>query len=291
MLANAVRFRYPSSYYRLVDGCHMPKSFAPVVALSADARSCTSTCAGHAWRILNEQLLARLVARLILGQYRHAQSILTGNPTLSPHTYKAMIERARMQIAEPSDEQARWHRDGWIFQMISWVSLHVGDSSLVVSVPQSQPADKGFDAIALRLQDDEVEAVLICEDKATEHPRKTFKAKVMPEFVDMEAGERDSHIVAETTALLERAGIRDVDGALQKIHWNEVRNYRASISVSDDSRSRYEALFKDYESAVAGSVTRRRGDTFLLSPLREWMNHFCECVQAELLLIPNRDES
>ena len=37
-------------------------------------------CAGHAWTVTDEDKLARLVARLLVGHYRHVQSILEQLP-------------------------------------------------------------------------------------------------------------------------------------------------------------------------------------------------------------------
>jgi uncharacterized small protein (DUF1192 family) len=250
--------------------------------LSENSRDSAPTCRGHAWEIADRTVLIQLVARLILGQYRHALKILSAQSGPAPKSHQTMIEKAVSQLDTPANDTLRAHRDGWIFQMISWIALHLADVPSIASIPQCQPADKGFDSVALILQDDDVSAVLISEDKATIHPRDVFRDKVIPEFKDIEKGNRDAQIVDETTALLERLGLTDVDTTLNAIHWHEIRRYRAALTVNEDSRANHQSLFKDYDNAVNGDIVRRRGDTFLLSPLRDWMDAFCQDVQEEL---------
>jgi hypothetical protein len=226
------------------------------------------------------------VARLVLGQYRHAQSILNKSSGAAPRSSDAMIDAAVQKLGPPASDPLRWQRDGWVFQLISWIALHHRGESLV-SIPHYQPADKGVDAIAIQLVKSQVAVVLICEDKATENPRSTFTSQVVPELQKLEKGERDTHILAETTALLERSRIKDVDGALEKIHWEAVRCYRTTISVSEDDAPAHAALYKGYDSVVSGGVERRQGDSILVADLRAWMDRFCALVCHELNGIKN----
>lgn len=252
-------------------------------------------CQGYHWTIEDIDLLAERVARVAMGQYRHVAQVLEGLDIATPKGSKAHADNAiaKLQLAKNGDP---WQRDGWIFQIISWIaaSQQKQDGS-VLKPPHIFHAHKGFDGIQLEVSVDEktVTAVVIFEDKATDDPRTTIREEVWPEIEKMEAGERVSELTHEATGLLEAQQHRypalNVDEAIDRIFWQEARRYRVSITTGDThskekSRAR---LFSDYDTKAKGDVIRRRAETVHFDSLRPWMDDFASRVIEKLEKLGN----
>jgi hypothetical protein len=178
-----------------------------------------------------------------------------------------------------------WHRDGWIFQTISWIAAHhqLGRGA-VTRPPHILKAHKGFDGMQLELSEDgkSVTAVIVFEDKATDNARATIRKDVWPGISALEAGQRVTELTHETTAILEAQQRLDseinVDVAIANILWKDARRYRVSITIGDthvqqDARAR---LFKGFDETAPGDVRRRRAETFYIPELRKWMDAFAK---------------
>lgn len=240
-------------------------------------------CHGWRWEIADETDLARKVAMVALGQYRHVARILAEIDKKQPPTRKDSAAAAikRLTVADGADP---WHRDGWVFQTISWIAVHLTEKGVVARAPHAIEAHKGFDGMQLRLDKNgkSVIAVVIFEDKATERPRETVRNEVWDGICALEKGERMPELVHEATTVLEAQqqnfpGL-DVDEAIETILWEEVRHYRVSITTSrtharDAARKR---LFKGFDKVAPGEVKRRRADTMHFDDLRDWMDKFCK---------------
>jgi hypothetical protein len=124
-------------------------------------------CHGWAWTVEDEDALAERVARVALGQYRHVAKILAGadlaGPSASADHGAAAI---KLLTIEPGEDP--WHRDGRIFQTISWIAAHQNVQGVVTRPPHILKAHKGFDGMQLELSEDgkSIAAVVIFEDKA-----------------------------------------------------------------------------------------------------------------------------
>jgi hypothetical protein len=177
---------------------------------------------GYIWTIADEGQLAELVAKLVVGRYRHVSKILAGLNYPEPITPNTAIDKAITSLKPPETDDARWHRDGWIFQMIAWVAVHrTSEANQATSIPHPRPTNKGFDALIVILptkSDASDAAVVICEDKATDNSRKTIREGVWPEFLLLETGTRDNEIISETTAILERHSPPNLDDLINQIH-------------------------------------------------------------------------
>lgn len=246
-------------------------------------------CYGFSWTISDEELLADLVARLLFGHYRHVQKILSGqNFVPTPAISQSMMNTIILRLTTTTPEAVRYQRDGWIFQMISWVAAKKSDPTSLSAIPHSQRAQKGFDNLLVRVSAaGRVESVVICEDKATGSPRDTVREKVWPEIQIFESGSRDAELVNEVTAILERAeGVIDIDESMAAIFWNEARHYRVAITTNeiDNSRNR-RRLFAGYDTVAEGNHNRRRGDTVLVEQVRDWMDHFCDLIVQKVRAI------
>jgi len=246
-----------------------------------------SLCHGNTWVVADEHVLAQQIARVALGQSRHVQKILAGASLGAPPSTKNSAAGA-IELLTVAEGEEPWHRDGWMFQVLSWVAAHRAAPGGIIRAPHMILAHKGFDGLQLELDKGKVKAAIIFEDKATDNPRATIRDDVWPEFTAFEAGDRENVLTAEVTALLATQPNVDPDIAIENVIWKNVRQYRVSITVndshSDDAGRR--RLFKGYDQVAAGENRRRRGETLHIKNLREWMqdlaDHAIAAVRAEV---------
>ncbi|WP_043832802.1 hypothetical protein [Muricoccus aerilatus] len=239
-------------------------------------------CHGWRWIIEDEKELARKVAMVALGHHRHVASILTGIDGAVPPLRKEAAKAVTNMLTVPPGSDP-WHRDGWVFQTISWIAAHRTEKGVVARAPHLVLAHKGFDGMQLRLDGTgtSVTALVVFEDKATSNPRKTVSSDVWDGIRALERGERMPELVQDATTMLEAQQRHfpqlDVDAAIATILWDEVRHYRVSITTSnthaeDADRKR---LFSGFDAVAPGDRSRRRADTMHFDALREWMEDFC----------------
>ena len=233
---------------------------------------------GSDWTITDEGELAKIVARVALGQSRYAMKILqeTGCQAYAP-TDSALDGAIKLLSSRNKDDP--FHRDGWVFQVISWIAAHLQNPDSLKCSPHMIHAHKGFDGLHVCLDESnkDVVSIIICEEKATGGPRGKITSKVWPEFSSLESGDRDNELVSEVTKLLAQSNHSDTDRAIHEVMWKQIRAYRISITIGDDDNSEVgrKAVFKGYENVVSGSdVTRRRAETFHRKNLRMWMRRF-----------------
>jgi hypothetical protein len=231
-------------------------------------------CHGWAWTVEDEDALAERVARVALGQYRHVAKILAGVDVLESGASTDHVAAA-IKLLTVEDGEDPWHRDGWIFQTISWIAAHQQVKGAVTRPPHILKAHKGFDGMQLELADDGkcVTAVVVFEDKATINARDTIRDEVWPGIVALEAGERVTELTHETSAMLEAQQNRDpdldIDAAISNILWKEVRRYRVSITIDDTHLKNTDRarLFKGFDEKAPFLL----GDeTYLLES--KWQN-------------------
>lgn len=227
---------------------------------------------GNSWIVNDELALAKLIAQVALGQSRGVSNIfrqLKYKPTKTPVT---AFDGARKLLYAETQEDA-YHRDGWIFQVISWVAAYIEDPGRLIRAPHMIWAHKGLDGLIVEMDGDEATALVICEEKATGKPRKTIHDKVWPEFAEFEAGVRDNELVAEVTALLERNHDLDCDAIIETTLWEEKRAYRIAVTgerahLKKNAQSR---LFKGFDVVVKGGLDKRRCALMVVEELRVWM--------------------
>ncbi len=241
-------------------------------------------CHGHQWFIQNEDYLAFLVARLLIGQYRHVQRILLdGNTLPAPSISTTGVDDLVNKMTATSAE-AIYHRDGWVFQMITWIAAKLIEPQLMSAPPQSQSAMAGIDNLFVRVSENKVTQIVIGEDKATINERDTIRDQVWPELRNFETGRRDHELLNEITPILERCGSTiNVDECLVNLFWEQIRSYRVCVTVkSDMDIAARKKLFKDFEAVATGHISKRCADTFVVGALRQWMDSFCDKVINEL---------
>jgi hypothetical protein len=246
-------------------------------------------CHGWSWVVEDEDKLAAQVARVALGQFRHVGKILAGVSAADPATTHDHAADAIDLLTVEAGEDP-WHRDGWIFQTISWIAAHQQSHGVATRPPHIIKAHKGFDGLQLELSADghSIAAVIIFEDKATDNARDTIRDDVWPSITRLESGKRVNQLTHEVSAALEAQKHfnpdLDVDAAISNILWKEARRYRVSITVSDthasgEARGR---LFKGFDEKAPGDVKRRRAETIHMPELRKWMQQFANRAIAQV---------
>ena len=235
-------------------------------------------CYGYTWTINDEDFLAEQIAYIALGQSTHVQKILA-DANFSPRTPTENAAKGAIKLLSVDSGKDPWHRDGWMFQAMSWIAANKGTPNGIIRGPQILPADKGFDGLQLQLDNAKnVVAAIIFEDKAVKDPRKTIREKVWPEFSMFESRERENELVAGITAILQTRPDIDPDAAIETILWKDIRHYRISITVGDThvKDADHQCLFKGYDTAITGIVEKRRGETFHIHNLRDWMESLAQ---------------
>jgi hypothetical protein len=248
-------------------------------------------CQGSDWAVEDQDALAEHVARIAVGQYRHVAKILTGTGSAPPPSEDEVKANA-ITLLTAEDPNNPWHRDGWLFQAISWIAAYTGGGA-AIRPPHLIKAHKGFDGLQLELTPDgAVQAVIIFEDKATEYPRDTIRDDVLPGIAKLEKGERRNELGQEVAALLETQ-VRtypdlDVDAAIQRIVWKEARRYRVAITVASphNGDAKRNALFKGYDTSAPGDLQRRGAETMTVPDLRNWMHAFANLVITKIKAMP-----
>ncbi|MBR9653584.1 hypothetical protein [Thalassovita aquimarina] len=264
------------------------------MSISVTPFTSENLCYGATWKIDDKQQLAEQVARVALGYSRHIKKILDGInvpiPASAVSSEAGAIDLFTVEGTDPS------HRDGWLFQTISYIAAIRQDPNGIYDSPHMQHAAKGFDGLKLVVDQHSgsIASVVIFEDKATTNPRPTIATKkdakgkgvaVWDEFRDIEAGNRQPLLTDKISSLLQTVPGVDIDQAIENIIWHETRGYRVSITVgathsTEDGRKR---LFKGYDEVVDGNLNRRQAETLHLENLRDWLSDLAERAKSEVI--------
>jgi hypothetical protein len=234
-----------------------------------------SDWAGSSWVVADDDQLAGMVARVALGQSRYVRRVLRETGFGSPDPKETELAGA-IKLLSAIDPNEPWHRDGWLFQVMSWIAAHLQNPDELIAPPHMIHAHKGFDGIHVRLdpKTHQVISVVICEEKATNNARKMVRERIWKEFEEMQRGERDNELVAEVTRLLEARKDLDVDKAIEEIIWKDHRAYRIAVTIDEEHNNAkgYGKIFKGYNEVVDGDIGRRRAEVLYLDNMREWMD-------------------
>lgn len=225
---------------------------------------------GCSWNVPSLDLLAENIARVAVGQAEHVALILNAAGIGPLPTTRAAIAEAVELLTAPATYP--YHRDGWMFQVMSWLAALTSTPNGLIKTPQMILAEKGVDGLQIVLDSTgNVTAVVVFEDKATDNPRSTITNKVWPEFRALEKGKKQNLLAAEASTLLKAAQHPDPSTAIKEIVWNQARSYRVSISAEGDTAADRLKLFAGFADVAPGPLQRRRAETFCVSDLRTWM--------------------
>ncbi len=244
-------------------------------------------CDGDRWLVKNQTRLARIIAIVALGQASHAAHIIRELLPTSPAFHdddlfrEAKIKLTRQDVpSKPRIGYPQWQRDGFVFEVISWVAARQENGSRsLLRDPHISSTAQGLDGLMIELSDDRstVKKTTIFEDKCTDNPRETFVQKVMPAFVERHGKARGAELVATASALIRMAGVDEsvaAQVAAGVLDLN-LRRYRAAFALtqSSDSQAERQKLFKGYDGLNGLSAQQRIGAGLIVNGnLREWFD-------------------
>ena len=229
-----------------------------------------------------------------MGQAVHAariiKDLLPAEPAINFEALKANAKQ-RLTVTGKTEEQKdarRYHRDGLIFEAISWIAAQqqtVGKALL--RDPHISSTTQGLDGLMIEWDTAgaEVQRATIFEDKCSENPDHTFRYKIMPAFTAHHENRRASDLVATAAALLEKAGLDGTElvKAAARILDRSYRTYRGSLAVTmaDDSVERRKKIFQTYEKLDGIKADQRVGAVLITSDdLRGWFDTFADTAIA-----------
>lgn len=267
----------------------MPSSAKPKVAhpLLTQAVRVDKNCVGLRWFAQDEKHLARLIAIVAMGQALFAANILKNLLPASPaikdsHLYREATIKLTVQEDGklPRTGYPQWQRDGFIFEVISWIAARQNQSEMVLlQAPHISATSQGLDGLMIELNASrsKVLSTTVFEDKCTDNPRGTFRDKVMPAFLARHRNERSAEMVATAATLLHSAGIDEASavGLAAAVMDTGKRSYRAAFALTTehDSQSQRTKLFKGYEALDGLSKEHRIGAGLIVSgELRDWFD-------------------
>lgn len=233
--------------------------------------------------VSDKKLLASAIAHALIQEYSLARAFLTATPTSSNVALftSAEIQDIINRRLHPVDV---YHRDGFLFQLMMWLFAHTdlaqGD---LVSLPHSQGSAKGQDCIIVHSPSAKVAHLTVCEDKATDNPRKTIRTEVWPEIEKYEKGERIDELRSAIISTLGTSGIphNQAIDMIRGVSWEKRRRYRVRVTIKPTGRTN--GLFKGFSDIVSGTSDRRRGEAVSLPAMRQWMDGLSNMVESELL--------
>lgn len=242
---------------------------------------CSPSCKEQSFTIKDEDTLALRVAELMMGQSRHVGKVLDALDSTISVQFHENQKKAIVAILRLEGSMTAEKRDGWIFQMISWIIVHLDHQGETFrqQVPHHHPAQHGIDGFAIVVKDGHLKKILITEDKCTTSPRGKIKQQVFPEFDKYESYEEATAIFDSATTLLEQ--LSDDYADLQN-EVNDSKKWVYRICVTRDKTHKkgedIAKLYKGYETHVIGDIERRTGSSTYIENMRAWMQTFSEKI-------------
>ncbi|WP_201128238.1 hypothetical protein [Paraburkholderia nemoris] len=165
------------------------------------------------------------------------------------------------------------HRDGLLFQHISWVAARIALPNSYMTAPHVRQADKGFDGFIVELDESgcEIKRIVLCEDKASKAPRKLISASVWPEIGTILCGERDDEILADLVTLLKSVPDIDPETAVDEVFWEGVREFRVAVATGEDQRKagNFLHIVAGFESVAGGTPESRTAGVLPFKDVRK----------------------
>ena len=214
---------------------------------------------------------------------KHAESVLAGTQVNVAFAADALKTQLGQQLQPPAGPLT-WHRDGLLFEIISWVVARItGSPDEVISAPHLKSTQQGLDTIKIGFDPVTRNStrVVIHEQKCTEHPRSEFRDNVLRSFHEWKEHKRDNQLVQAVTSLVERFNLTPDEHVALYDRLVQVHPlaFQAALTVTPTpfSTLRCISLFTGY-TAVTPDVADRLGDTFPLPHIRNWFAAFAALV-------------
>ncbi|MDZ4394471.1 MAG: hypothetical protein U1B82_16045 [Cypionkella sp.] len=182
-----------------------------------------------------------------------------------------------------------WHRDGHLFQYVSWVVARLTSPTSILTPPHVRQADKGFDGFIIELDKAQkrVLKVVLCEDKASEDPRKLITKSVWKEITSIQEGEREDEVSSALTTLLKAVpdlSDEELEDAVDVIFWEKIRQFRVSVATGEDQRGAndFSHLVAGFEDVALGALESRIGGVLPFDGVRDGLHQLAQDVIARL---------
>jgi len=121
---------------------------------------------GQLWNVNDTKSLAQLIAVIALGQAQHAVRIIEELEPLAPALTAAELFRgARGQMfirgtTEAQKDTSRYHRDGFLFECISWIVARQSSSPRTfMKDPHIAATTQGLDGLAIEMDPEKDEMI------------------------------------------------------------------------------------------------------------------------------------
>jgi hypothetical protein len=265
-----------------------------------------------------EQLVT-VLAYLYLQQEQNAQRVIKILETRALSSTERVLPNAIEKLTAPKqadldllehgdvDEQAKagkrikvsvWHRDGHLFQYVSWVVARMASPLSILTPPHVRQTDKGFDGFMIDLDDTQkhVLKVVLCEDKASVAPRPLITGSVWKEITSIKDGEREDEVLSSLTTLLKAVpnlSAEELEDAVDVIFWDKIRQFRLSVATGEDQRgvNDFAHLVVGFEDVAMGALESRVGGVLPFDDVRDGLNQLAQEVIVKLQQIGSATES
>ena len=129
-------------------------------ALTIEEVDINEHCTGSRWSVDNLNLLARIISIITMGQAAHAAQIIAelapAEPAINNEALRADAKKA-LSIKGGTDNKrraSRYHRDGLIFEVISWVAAqHATKGKALLRDPHIKSTTQGLDGLMIELDE------------------------------------------------------------------------------------------------------------------------------------------
>lgn len=259
------------------------------MTLRVDPTAMLPQCFGSIWWVQNVDALADVCAEVLIGRALHAAMILDGaHPAGTPPIITARLKEKLRTELHPESDPKIWHRDGLLFEIISWIAARItATENEAISDPHLKATTQGTDCLKVTV--DPVGRVLtratVYEYKCTTNWRQLFAGDVLRAFQEYVSGERDNQLAQAAISLLTELGFTPAErgAAYDILVRSRPLAFQASLTVAPQNFTAEQrlALFSGYD-ALAADVTVRGGNTMPLDNVRGWFAGFSAMVWARI---------
>jgi hypothetical protein len=259
------------------------------VTLTIDTTNTSPHCLGSVWTVADTDALAGVCAQILIGRALHAAMILDGvHPAGTPPIVSAALkEKLRLEL-HPQTGPKTWHRDGLLFEIISWVAARLtATENDAISDPHLKATNQGTDCVKVTIDPGArtLTRATVYEYKCTTNWRQLFSQDVLAAFKEYVSGERDNQLAQAAITLLIGLGFtpEERDAAYDELVRARPLAFQASLTVapSDFTTDQRLALFTGY-GAVGDDIAVRSGSIMPLDDVRAWFSAFSTRVWTRI---------
>lgn len=265
------------------------------------------TCLLSRWVVEQDDALVAALAWLYAQKQTHAMAIIRElDPSPASFLGKEIdnaIDTLRYRISDIAadltndDEAVKQkalkilgtrvaHRDGLLFQHISWIAARLQYPNAEAAAPHVRQADKGFDGFLIEhlVGQLALSKIVLCEDKASVNPRRLVTSQIWPDIQSIIAGEKDREIAAAVGALLSNVPMADREAILAATIWARAKHYRVALAAGNDQirDGGYLHLFDGYEQQALGDISIRLAEVMPMPEVRVYLAELSTKIVARL---------